>query len=338
MIERIYITLDPEDLESDFMHLALYYRDREGNHHVIEAFPKDRLRDSKMVAEVLSGVLTGDLANDDSRFGTLVASERSGDERDRGLRRIFITQSADLSDRWRLVREMMDLVNNRGYEYRADDHNSNTFVAEALRHAGLPRPQLARREVPGYHSRLSDPLDRTGRGLYDPWLKRLPSNPVRSPSGREYLPGFPLTPVFPAQPPRERRALRASLVRPTLATELAARQAPVVSSALRYRRGEPERLKADGDSFYRRDEGVQTERHRTVPGSGIGRSDRAALERREREILAMMRDDRERYFRDESVQKEFRNIRTQLDRMNARRPRKAQPTRVASSGNIRFYG
>ncbi len=327
MIERIYISLDPEGLESDFMHLALNYLDREGNHHVIEAFPRDRLTGFDVVAEAFKGWLVGDYVNSDSRFGTLVAGERPGDPTDRDLRKIFITQAVDLSDEWRLVREMRDIVNKYGFEYRADDHNSNTFVAEALRHAGLRRPQLARSEVPGYHSRLSDPIDATGEGMFDPKLQGRPT------AWRDLVPRERLFGVVP-RPGRDLPFDNGDHgVLPSL------------QDTSRYRgfnrrqmKHQPSLLSPDPFNPGLTAPTLGHELFSPTRPRQSSEARRAALTRREREITRMMRDDRERYFRDEGVQKEFRSIRSQLERMDAEQPKTKQRRQIAQRARVRYYG
>ncbi len=316
-IESIFVTYDNRGLPPGYKHMALHYIDRTGVHRVVEAFP----RNNKDWIEAL--LIAGEQAptsrrNDDSKFGVVSPDERPGEERDYTLPRETIHRGPDLSRYWRNIVGVADWVRSHGYEYRLRDQNSNTFVAEALRYSGLPTRK--RNEVPrvkaiadngeeqfplGFEDQFGDPIDPTGKGRFDPQLRK----------------GSLPTQVIPMVPPG---------LGPALVPQ--------------YKGGRTRSPRKSGRSLIHdfigpaRADAMPSETIEEARLSSAGRQGGSALHRREREILAMMRDDRESYFRDEGVQKEFRNIRARLDRMNARRPRKAQPTRVAGSGNIRFYG
>jgi len=128
-----------------------------------------------------------------------------------------IADGEDLRSQWNRMLDFSNRVNSTGYEYRPYSHNSNSFAANALKHAGLLGPGTVTPEifdrliavdpstgdtrsvsVPGFNRRLENPINAFDNRFGDWTSSRVGSNPrdPHHPSVFETsAPGVPFVPT-----------------------------------------------------------------------------------------------------------------------------------------------
>lgn len=114
--ERIFVTYMPVPLRGNKgpnvgYHASLNYIDKHGNHHVVEAEPEPaRYRELPTTGAKISAFLDeelvsdGEVRNRNSRFGRLVAGERTADKSDVSRPFEYVFEAGDLSREWDAIR------------------------------------------------------------------------------------------------------------------------------------------------------------------------------------------------------------------------------------------
>jgi len=175
--EEIFVTFD-RAVSTEYVayHMALHYIDALGVEHVIQAGPQNGSSPPGGTLAEVYRQATDKSSNTDSPWGRLIATNEDVYEppsRPTDLPRESIVSGDNLREKWDSILDAANRLNSEGYEYSPFDQNSNTFVNEALRAAGL-RAALGLSDdlptdindplsnfypIPGSVTRLTDPIN-----------------------------------------------------------------------------------------------------------------------------------------------------------------------------------
>jgi hypothetical protein len=200
-------------------HVVVNYVDSNGVHYRLQGLPERTFEHNIEKAEAFlreEGQSSG-AENRDSPFGRLQARpERAvGGTFDGPM--TVIAEGEDLRSQWNRMLDFSKRVNSTGYEYRPYSQNSNSFAANALKHAGLLGPGTATPEifdrliavdpstgdarsvsVPGFDRRLENTINAFDNRFGD-WTSSRVGNTPRDPHHPSVFetsaPGVPFVPT-----------------------------------------------------------------------------------------------------------------------------------------------
>ena len=131
-------------------HMAIFYTNNEGQTKVIEVGPSI---DPPGVSPLTNAVVHEHYfsnSNTDSPFGKIAGGERPWTKSDELLPQSVLTNGDDLSLKWNSIKSTLNDGMSKGYEYQGPfDQNSNTFVRDAVRNAGIPVPDGIATDING---------------------------------------------------------------------------------------------------------------------------------------------------------------------------------------------
>jgi hypothetical protein len=137
--DRIFVTYDETTVPGTF-HTAIHYQrvDASGNviaHQVVEAAPEHDLSLPWKVIGTIEGLRQ---RSGTTVFGNIQTKIRNGVSADKNLPYQIIAEDHDLSGNWQKILDYTGEFTRKGYAYRGEHQNSNTFASAALRAGGLP--------------------------------------------------------------------------------------------------------------------------------------------------------------------------------------------------------